>query len=121
MNIKMNILLVVSMVLSVCCSKTETPNEPKNEEPGTIITIDVSKKTHKVLDKNPGGVVSCWLMDSDIERPRKTSFANAMKAFDPTIRIGPGLGENDNAAYNMLDLDNTRDPRGDILKLISAI
>ena len=79
MKIKMNILIVISMVLSVCCSKTETPNEPKNEEPGTIITIDVSKKTHKVLDKNPGGVVSCWLMDSNIERPRKTSFANAMK------------------------------------------
>ena len=79
MKIKMNILLLISMFISVCCSTTETPDEPKIEEPGTIITIDVSKKTHKVLDKNPGGVVSCWLLDSDIERPRKTSFTNAMK------------------------------------------
>lgn len=42
------------------------------------VTIDVSKKGNAV-SKNSAGVVACWLMDSDIERPRETSFSDAMK------------------------------------------
>lgn len=42
------------------------------------IQVDIEKVTKTTLH-NPGGVVACWLMDSDIERPRKTTFANAMK------------------------------------------
>lgn len=42
------------------------------------LSIDATKRTHKV-SKNPAGVVSCWLMDSDKHRPRATTFSDAMK------------------------------------------
>ena len=70
---KMYLFLILSIFVSVCCSKVDNSVSTDFD-----FTIDTSKRTHKV-PKNPGGVVSCWLMDSDIERPRKTSFADAMK------------------------------------------
>lgn len=80
-------LILIITIMSVQCSTTEAEEfediiekeEPKEPEvPVNKITIDISKKLHPIPE-NSGGVVSCWLMDSDIERPRKTSFANAMK------------------------------------------
>ncbi|WP_200464304.1 hypothetical protein [uncultured Carboxylicivirga sp.] len=57
----------------------EEIEEPEGPVPAQQkIVIDVSKRLHAVPQK-PGGVVSCWLMDSDIERPRQTSFSDAMK------------------------------------------
>ena len=43
------------------------------------LVVDVSQRT-AAISANPGGVNACWLMDSDRERPRETSFADAMKA-----------------------------------------
>ncbi|SDR65387.1 Alpha-L-arabinofuranosidase [Polaribacter sp. KT25b] len=77
--IKMNALLVLILLLLVSCSTVnETKGQEVLEQNIEIITIDTSVRTHPV-SKNPGGVVSCWLLDSDIERPRKTSFTDAMK------------------------------------------
>ncbi len=56
--------------------KTDNPEVPKPAD--QRIMINASIRTRPVV-KSPAGVVSCWLMDSDIKRPRKTSFANAMK------------------------------------------
>ena len=56
----------------------ETGDENLPRPADTKIVINASKRTHPV-SKNPGGVVSCWLMDSDMERPRETSFSDAMK------------------------------------------
>ncbi len=75
----MYFLIIISILFCTCCSNMgkAIEDEPASEESGVAITIDPSKRTHKVR-KNPGGVVACWLMDSDIERPRNTSFTNAM-------------------------------------------
>ena len=76
-------LLVLVMFFTIQCS-AKIPYEEETEDPGTPkpvsqkIEINASIRTHPVSN-NPGGVVSCWLMDSDIKRPRETSFANAMK------------------------------------------
>jgi len=80
-------LLICVMLFAAQCSaddSNEIPNGNDTEDPDTPkpadqrITINASIRTHPVA-KNPGGVVSCWLMDSDIKRPRATSFADAMK------------------------------------------
>ena len=79
------LLLAIFVLVGVCGCKSikssikqaETSiKTPINSE--QKIVIDVSKRTHKV-SQNPGGVVSTWLMDSDLERPRETSFVSAMK------------------------------------------
>ncbi|GAA3638588.1 hypothetical protein GCM10022397_25130 [Flavivirga jejuensis] len=65
--------------MSVKCARVDkSQDEEKPEQNVEIITIDTSIRTGQV-SKNPAGVVSCWLLDSDIERPRKTSFTSAMK------------------------------------------
>lgn len=74
----MYLLAILSILFSWSCQKS-IPNEDI-EESGDVSTIkiDVVQRT-KRISPNPAAVVSCWLMDSDIERPRKTSFVNAMK------------------------------------------
>ena len=76
------ILVSISSCKSFKLSKTQTEEliqTPINRE--QKIKVDVTKRMHKAT-QNPGGVVSCWLMDSDLERPRTISFANAMKDMD---------------------------------------
>lgn len=70
---KAYLFLIFSILVTACGSKVDN-----SVSTGQDLTIDASKRTHKI-PQNPGGVVSCWLLDSDIERPRKTSFSNAMK------------------------------------------
>ncbi|UMB52596.1 hypothetical protein MKD41_09630 [Lutibacter sp. A64] len=74
---RIHVLLVLLVLILVSCSQVKAKEEVL-EQNVEIITVDTSIKTHPV-SKNPGGVVSCWLLDSDIERPRKTSFTSAMK------------------------------------------
>ncbi len=83
-------LLLLIMIISIHCttsdsdamdeviSEEEKGNEQVIKPAANKIGIKESIRTHSV-SKNPGGVVSCWLMDSDIERPRKTSFSDAME------------------------------------------
>lgn len=76
---KTQILFTLILLISTSCSRDDkTQKNVVSDQNLEIITIDTSKRTKQVSD-NPGGVVSCWLLDSDIERPRKTSFTNAMK------------------------------------------
>jgi len=80
--------MLVAIFISIQCTSTDIDeieeqevveeNKETPESQATNITIDASKRLH-AIPTNPGGVVSCWLMDSDIERPRQTSFTNAMK------------------------------------------
>lgn len=70
--------LLLSFVLSFGCQKSVTDDLDDSSKKTNVIQIDVSKKT-KEIKVNPAGVVACWLMDSDKERPRKISFTNAMK------------------------------------------
>jgi alpha-L-arabinofuranosidase len=77
-EMKMYFYLFLSIVLSFGCQKSVTDEMDDSSKKSNVIQIDVSKQT-KAIKENPGGVVACWLMDSDIERPRKTSFSNAMK------------------------------------------
>jgi len=72
-------LVLIGVVFTACSQKNKAEEIEEEAQDLEIITIDPSIRTHPV-SKNPGGVVSCWLMDSDIERPRKTSFTDAMKA-----------------------------------------
>jgi len=74
---KINFLLLISAFLSLNCQKTNTSNEVVDEIENKIV-IDVTQRVAEIPE-NPAGVVSCWLLDSDIERPRKTSFSDAMK------------------------------------------
>jgi len=80
-------LLIISILFAIQCTSIESDEMEEIEEeevpvtpaiPSTKISINVSKRLH-AIPSNPGGVVSCWLMDSDIQRPREISFANAMK------------------------------------------
>jgi alpha-L-arabinofuranosidase len=76
---KIQLLFTLVLLISTSCNRDNKTQE--NVIPGQnseIITVDVSKRTKQVFE-NSGGVVSCWLLDSDIERPRKTSFTDAMK------------------------------------------
>ena len=75
----MQLLFILAISFSLQCSNIESIDKVEDSvQTGNKISIDTSKRIHKV-SQNPGGVVACWLMDSDIERPRKTSFADAMK------------------------------------------
>lgn len=90
MNLNNTILFLILILTfsGIQCTSVEAEElqEPEeNEElpvtpelPKTKITIDASKHLH-IIPTNAGGVVSCWLMDSDIERPRNTTFADAMR------------------------------------------
>jgi alpha-L-arabinofuranosidase len=76
---KIQMLFSLILLISSSCNRDDkTQNNVVSDQNLEIITIETSKRT-KQVSKNPGGVVSCWLLDSDIERPRKTSFTNAMK------------------------------------------
>lgn len=76
---KIYLLLALIVLPLVNCNQVDKAKEEEVLEQNVeIITVDTSIRTHPV-SKNPGGVVSCWLLDSDIERPRETSFTNAMK------------------------------------------
>lgn len=70
----MNPILILVALFFLQCQKTNEQSVVSTSE----ITIDVTKQISKV-PANSGGVVADWLTDSDLERPRKTSFVNAMK------------------------------------------
>ena len=81
--IKIQLLFILGLLLLTNCGSVDNDQDEEVFEEVTdpkieTITIDPSKR-NKQVSKNPGGVVSCWLLDSDIERPRETSFAVAMK------------------------------------------
>ena len=75
MKLAMNTIIFILIIIFIQCNKGENPI---SEQIGDKIQINVNLRIANVSDK-PGGVVSCWLMDSDIERPRKNSFTDAMK------------------------------------------
>lgn len=72
------ISLLIFLLFTQCTDVDDNSIDELPEQKVETISINASKRTHKVSN-NPGGVNACWLMDSDIERPRKTSFGNAMK------------------------------------------
>lgn len=70
----MNQIFILAALFCFQCQKTAE----QTRETGKEVTIDVTKQISKV-PAHSGGVVASWLTDSDIERPRKTLFVNAMK------------------------------------------
>ncbi|MEO9572078.1 MAG: hypothetical protein ABJG40_12870, partial [Polaribacter sp.] len=72
------LFVVILFFFTKCDSAKKTQNIVEFEDNSKIITVDTSVRT-KQISKNAAGVVSCWLLDSDKERPRKTSFTDAMK------------------------------------------
>ena len=72
------VFILMFLVLTNCERDSKTQDIVIPDQNLEIVTIDTSVRT-KEVSKNSAGVVSCWLLDSDIERPRKTSFSNAMK------------------------------------------
>lgn len=75
---KVQLFFLILLVSTSCERANKTQDNVISEQNLEVITIDTSVRT-KQISKNSAGVVSCWLLDSDIERPRKTSFTNAMK------------------------------------------
>ncbi len=85
MKLRRCLLLLTLLILSYC--KEDRPHSGIFDRTDSmdngivdpkLIQFDAASIA-KTGISNPGGVVSCWLMDSDIERPRKISFADAMK------------------------------------------
>ncbi|WP_299668360.1 hypothetical protein [uncultured Polaribacter sp.] len=75
---KLKLLSILILLLTISCERKNNTQDNTLDENKELITINTSKRT-KEISKNSAGVVACWLLDSDIERPRKTSFTNAMK------------------------------------------
>jgi alpha-L-arabinofuranosidase len=76
---KVQLFFFLILLISTSCNNdNKIQDNVISEQNLEVITIDTSVRT-KQISKNSAGVVSCWLLDSDIERPRKTSFTNAMK------------------------------------------
>ena len=69
--------LIMAMLCVSCLVEDETvglDNVPKNP---TAVVINAGTRLANT-SLNPAGVVSCWLLDSDIERTRQTTFKDAM-------------------------------------------
>lgn len=73
-----NLLLALVALISYCCGEPDSEPQKESGITTTEINIDAGSRISKTPEK-PGGVVACWLMDSDMERPRDISFVDAMK------------------------------------------
>ena len=45
----------------------------------TTVSIDIKRTIKADVPKGPAGANLCWLLDSDLKRPRSTSFSKAVK------------------------------------------